>query len=70
MPSLQEPGLRLGLPERERLRLREAVRERQVLLLVRPTLVSLPKRGHYRKAGVEPRRWLREHHEEVRQALD
>ena len=27
---------------------------------IRPTLVSLPKRGHYRKAGVVPRRWLRE----------
>jgi large subunit ribosomal protein L3 len=27
---------------------------------IRPTLVSLPKRGHFRKAGVVPRRWLRE----------
>jgi large subunit ribosomal protein L3 len=27
---------------------------------VRPTLVTLPRRGHFQKAGVEPRRWLRE----------
>ncbi len=27
---------------------------------IRPTLVNLPRRGHFRRAGVEPRRWLRE----------
>lgn len=27
---------------------------------VRPTTVTLPRRGHFRKAGVHPRRWLRE----------
>jgi len=27
---------------------------------IRPSLATLPRRGHFRKAGVSPRRWLRE----------
>ena len=27
---------------------------------IRPTVVNLPRRGHFQKAGVTPRRWLRE----------